>query len=128
MKWLLCLLLVLPACKPAPNPERAFVLYDIAWTCGQRDSLTPLPYDWQRYRSKLIGFEEVPQREALFQGGYDDGFTQHPEEPISDAVREYDRDFRRGRVDAWVKRAAAQTSAGYADGFQGKPHARGRRY
>lgn len=138
MAGLLWIGMGLVSCKPAPDPtptpspERAFVLYDIAWRCGQRDNLTPLSHDWQRYRDKLTGFEELPEREKIFRSGYDDGFAQHPEEPLSEALVEYDRAFRRGRVDAWMKKARsaaeAESSAGYEDGFSGKAHAHGRPY
>ena len=127
---LLFWLLLLPACKPAPtpDPERGFTLYDIAWRCGQRDRLTPLSRDWHRYEAKLATFTEVPDREAIFQSGYADGFEQHPDEPVSDTILEYDRDFRRGRVDAWKGVPSTKTSSGYRDGHDGRPHQHGRVY
>ncbi len=118
----------IPACKPTINPERAFTLYDIAWRCGQRDRLTPNPRDWHRYEDKLRNFTEVPNRAAVFEAGYDDGFDQHPDEPVSDTLLDYDRAFRRGRLDAWQHQPAQDSTAGYRDGFGGRPHAFHRPY
>jgi len=126
----LAALLILPACKrkARPTPERAFTLYDIAWRCGQRDRLLPLPRDWHRYAAKLAPFAELPNREHLFAVGYQDGFDQHPDEPVSDPILDYDRAFRRGRADAWNHKPAADSTQGYRDGYDGTPHAHGRPY
>ena len=133
LRWcsVLCLFtMMLAACKPAPSadPERAFTLYDIAWRCGQRDRLTPNPRDWHRYADKLAAFTEVPDREAVFAGGYEDGFDQHPDEPMSDPVLDYDREFRRGRSEAWQGKSSSGSSPGYLDGFGNSKHAFGRPY
>ena len=129
-RFLLTALLAIPACKPAPkpNPERGFTLYDIAWRCGQRDRLTPRDRDWHRYDLKLASFADVPERELIFQGGYADGFEQHPDEPVSDPIHTYDRDFRRGRLDAWQGTPAIEATEGYRDGFYGRKHKHGRPY
>lgn len=120
---------MLPACKRnTPDPQRAFTLYDIAWRCGQRDRLTPLSRDWHRYDAKLADFAEVPQRDAIFESGYADGFEQHPDEPVSDTIGDYDRDFRRGRSDAWQGKPPATSTPGYLDGFHARKHIHGRPY
>ena len=123
-------LLVLPCCKPkvTANPERTFTLYDVAWRNGQRDRLLPLPRDWHRYKEKLAPYASVTSRETIFAAGYNDGFDQHPDEPVSDTILDYDREFRRGRIDAWQGKAATSSTPGYSDGFAGRKHAHDRPY
>lgn len=129
--WLILMpALWLGGCKrdPGPNPERRFTLYDIAWRCGQRDRLLPQSRDWQRYRKKLVDFAMLPDREAVFAAGYEDGFDQHPDEPVSDTILDYDREFRRGRTDAWAGKDSGAKTQGYRDGHEGRKHTFGRGY
>lgn len=133
-------LIALSAChndKPAINPERRWQIYDIAWSRGFSDRLTPVPPDWTRYRQKLLPFQDVPEREALFTTGYDDGFHQHPEEERGVSEMAYDSGYRAGKLDAWDhKPTSSQSDAfdheayakGYGDGFNGRSHAFGRPY
>ena len=126
--------MTLAACHryaPAPNPEPRWQIYDMAWRRGQSDRLTPLPNDWKRYQAKLAPFADVPEREAIFSTGYDDGFSQHPEEQRGVDEMAYDEGYRNGKLDAWSHKPARSTTdasdrevrqKGYADGYNGRPH------
>ncbi len=112
---------------PVPNPESQWRLYDIAWNCGFRDRLTPLPPHWERYRQKLAPFKELAENEAIFETGYDDGFAQHPEEQRDADEMAYDEGYRSGRLDAWRHHPAGasgrdERARGYDDGFNGRRH------
>lgn len=139
---------ILAACHravpPAPDPEPRWQIYDMAWRRGQSDRLTPRPKDWQRYRDKLASFAAVPDCEAIFSTGYDDGFNQSPEDQRDVDEMAYDEGYRRGRLAAWHADFAGpnpsptgkETDAhdrearrkGFADGINGRPHRYGRPY
>ena len=136
------LLVVVTGCHridtPAPlNPERRWHIYDVAWRRGFSDELTPLSNDWERYRGKLDPFADVPEREAIFRSGYDDGFHQHPEQERDFPEMSYDGGYRNGQMDAWLGKAPNTVTStfdpeayarGYGDGFNRRPHAFGRPY
>ena len=118
--------------KPAAiNPERRHQIYDIAWRRGFSDQLTPLSNDWKRYQAKLEPYADVPEREAIFSTGYDDGFHQHPEQERDFWEMSYDGGYRNGQMDVWQHKAASTKTEtfdheayakGYGDGFNGRSH------
>lgn len=139
---------VLTACHrinpPAPDPEPRWQIYDLAWRRGQSDRLTPRSHDWKRYSDKLAPFANVPDREAIFSSGYEDGFNQSPEDQRNEDEVAYDEGYRNGRLAAWHGKLAGSNPSppgkendahdvevrrkGFADGFNGRPHQYGRPY
>ncbi len=118
-----------PVAAPEINPERQFELYDYARYLGRNDNLTPRPRDPERYASQFAEYADLPNARDLYRDGYNDGFDQHPEEPMSLDECSYDQDYRKALRDrAKGMLAADNRSLGYLDAANHKPHRFGRPY
>ena len=114
-----------PVAAPVINPERQFELYDYARYLGRNDNLTPRPRDPERYASQFAEYADLPNAKDLYRDGYNDGFDQHPEEPLALDEADYDRDYRQALKH---QPAANSNSPGYQDALNHKPHRYGRPY
>ena len=117
--------------KPVQSPETRHRLYDKAWQWGRRDRLLGLSANSSRYANRLADHQPPFEKTAMLavlNGGYSDGFEQHPEEPMGLAESEYDQAYRAGQLDAWNEQSAQHSTPGYVDGLKGLPHLYGRPY
>ena len=113
---------------PVRNPERRFELYDFARYLGRNDNLTPRSRDPRRWEEKLGEYADLADARAILEKGYNDGFDQHPEEPMRLDEETYDRDYRSGLRDRTAGKPPAMQTPGYEAGYNGTAHRYGRPY
>ncbi len=67
--------------------------------------------------------------QRVLDGGYANGFNQHPEEEMGLEESAYDKGYRQGQLDAWARKPSADSvPRSYSDGFSGMKHKFNRLY